>query len=376
MNMNISPLQKPSSPSSTVFSITTTSELENDFYAVIERLKLQRAIPQDSFAKDLPFFNITAVSKESQIKQLFEDASDPDLYKTLLKTMISLPIEAKSPELLSKRLSAMQVMNFAQIVLYKVLPCPEQDCPNCPREVAPGNQYKDYEYSCPFYHHERDRRRLVITPNIEDEFTYKANYLMDNKNGTLKEKHSLNYFESMFHPIYYKMFQCKRKYCNFSPFCPAFHTEDEKKTWDNMFANFVRKDRVLYVRDKQKYMDSNSSPCDHQQKLNFKAKSVTNSPNAYVSDFRSKTNRMNYNKLRNITTQMHQVETSDLCQALENKSEWRSDMKTEPQSASTWDHNSKMKQQKKNHENKKKIAMQNLRGFEKFEPKEAVDRIC
>lgn len=375
MNMT-SPLQQPTSPCSAVSSTTSTPEVETGFYAVIDRLKSQRAIPQDSFAKDLPFFNIAAVSKESQIKQLFEDSSDPDLYKTLLKNMISLPVEAKSPELLAKRLSAMQVMSFAQIVLYKTLPCPEQDCPNCPREVAPSNQYKDYEYSCPFYHHEKDRRRLVITSKIEDEFTYKANYLMNSKNQAEKEKHSLNYFESMYHPLYYKMFQCNRKYCNFSPFCPAFHSEEERKTWDNLFANFIRKDRVSYVRDKQKYMDSNGNHCENQ-KPSYKAKSVTNSPNTYVSDFRSQTNKMNYNKLRNITTQMHQGENSDLWQAVENKNGWRSEIKTEPQSASTWEHNNKKKQQQQNNQNKKKIAMQNLKSFEKFEVKESTaDRVC
>mmetsp|Transcript_28531 Transcript_28531/g.25411 ORF Transcript_28531/g.25411 Transcript_28531/m.25411 type:complete len:117 (-) Transcript_28531:1272-1622(-) len=59
----------------------------------------------------------------------------------------------------------------------------------------------------------------------------------------------------MFHPLYYKMFKCKREYCNASAFCPFFHSEEEKKHWDNAFSQFIKKDRVSYVKDKQKYFD-------------------------------------------------------------------------------------------------------------------------
>jgi len=231
---------------------------DDQFYAIIQRLKNQKALPHDSFIKELPFFNFSSISKESQIKELFQETSDPNIYKSLIRNIMTLSDERNS-DLLTKRLSAMQVMGFGQIILYKVLPCCEKDCPNGPREVAPRNQYKDYEYSCPFYHHDKDKRRIAISPKIEDEFVYKANYLADSKNGEEKEKHSLNYFESMYHPLYYKMFKCKREYCNFSQFCPFFHSEEEKKTWDNTFSNFIRKDRVSYVKDKQKYYESSSN---------------------------------------------------------------------------------------------------------------------
>jgi len=231
---------------------------EDYFYGIIDRLKIQKALPRDSFTRDMPFFNLASLSKESQVKELFQDVSDPNIYKSLIKNIISLP-EEKSPELLSKRLSAMQVLGFAQIILYKVLPCPEENCPNKPREVATHNQYKDYEYECPFYHHDKDRRRLVLTPNIEEEFTYKANYSEDKKNFGEKSKCARNYFESMFHPLYYKMFRCKREYCNFSQCCPFYHSEDEKKSWDCVFSNFIRKDRISYVKDKQKYYEQGGS---------------------------------------------------------------------------------------------------------------------
>jgi len=95
----------------------------------------------------------------------------------------------------------------------------------------------------------------VITPNIGEEFVYKANYFEEGKRSSDKDKYSQNYFESIFHPLYYKMFRCKREYCNFSQLCPFYHSEDEKKTWDRTFSNYIRKDRISYVKDKQKYYE-------------------------------------------------------------------------------------------------------------------------
>jgi len=146
-------------------------------------------------------------------------------------------------------------MTFAQIVLYKTLPCPDDTCRNRPREIATHNQYKDCEYECPFYHHDRDCRRIVITSSVEEEFVYKANYYEEGKRHADKDKYSQNYFESMFHPLYYKMFKCKREFCDESYFCPFFHNEDEKKSWDRSFADSIKKDRISYVKDKQKYYE-------------------------------------------------------------------------------------------------------------------------
>jgi hypothetical protein len=184
----------------------------------------------------------------------------------------------------------MQVMSFAQLVLYKVLPCPDVNCHNRPREIATHNQYKDYEYQCPFYHHDRDRRRLVIAANIGEEFVYKANYYEEGKRNAEKLKHSQNYFESMFHPLYYKMFRCKRDYCNFSQLCPFYHSEEEKKTWDRTFSNYIRKDRISYVKDKQKYYEK-----DNKKKQNVQDEKST-------SYGKSDRNRKVFNRRNNNNT--------------------------------------------------------------------------
>jgi hypothetical protein len=256
---------------STCFDHVVTDE---EFYSVIERLKIQGALPRDSFAKEIPFFTFRNITKESQIMELFQDSSDPHTYKNILRNIIASPEEASANEMITKRLSVMQVMSFAQIVLYKVLPCQDVNCPNQAREIATHNQYKDYEYQCPFYHHDRDRRRLVIAPKIDEEFVYKANYFEEGKRSSEKLKYSGNYFESMFHPLYYKMFRCKREYCNFSQLCPFYHTEEEKKTWDKTFSNYIRKDRITYVKDKQKYYEKH----DNKKKfVNQEEKSSTSS---------------------------------------------------------------------------------------------------
>jgi len=86
-------------------------------------------------------------------------------------------------------------------------------------------------------------RRIVITSTIEEEFVYKANYFEEGKkrNGD-KDKYSQNYFESMFHPLYYKMFKCKREFCkNNCLFCPFYHDEEEKNLGIMLLLNIYKK---------------------------------------------------------------------------------------------------------------------------------------
>jgi len=231
---------------------------QDNFYVFIELLKKQKALPQDCFIQDLPFFKFNPISKESQVLELFNSSNNQELYQELLKDIISVPQEDQLPGSSSSSTPS-QMMTFAQLCLYKVLPCSNLRCQNKPREIVTHNQYKDSEYECPFYHHERDRRRIVLNPNQEEEFIYKANYYEEGRNNDIKENYSQNYFESMFHPLYYKMFRCKREYCNKSHFCPFYHHEQEKKIWDDTFITFLKKGRITYVKDKQKYYESTSN---------------------------------------------------------------------------------------------------------------------
>jgi len=84
---------------------------------------------------------------------------------------------------------------------------------------------------------------------VEDEFLYKANY-DKTKCDPFPDKFSQNYFESMFHPIYYKLFLCKRNLCEKSEFCPFYHTKDEMQAWDGSFMHYIQKSRDVYTKDK------------------------------------------------------------------------------------------------------------------------------
>jgi len=251
-----------------------TDSSDQEFYEVIEFFKTQNVLPHDSFVRTLPFFNFPEISKESQIKELFESSFDAIQSRVLLQNANLMHDNAE--ETFSCALTNSPVMSFAQVALYKVLPCPYKACPRYPREIATHNQYTDPEYECPFYHHERDRRRLVMTSNMEEEFVYKANYYEEKRRFGDKDKYSQNYFESMFHPLYYKMFKCKRHYCNSSKFCPFFHHEDEKRAWDNSFRKFVKKDRGSYVKDKQKYYEGQAHNSQAPEQRTFKNESIEN----------------------------------------------------------------------------------------------------
>jgi len=253
--MNISPQLSATTP--------TTPDILNDdvFYNIIERLKSQNALSAEDFASD-------DLSKEAQVQDLYKTLNNADLH-TMLKKMIE-SADAENADVIKKRLSASQVMSFAQIILYKVLPCSKEECMGRPRETVIQNQYKDYEYECPFYHHEKDQRRMVITAKLTDEFVFKANY-SENKTED-SSKCSQNHFESVFHPLYYKLFKCKREHCNVSVHCPFYHTEEEKKTWDRSFSNYIRKDRISYVKEKQKYYENankNGAGSQNPYKTNF-----------------------------------------------------------------------------------------------------------
>ena len=219
----------------------------NEFYfAIFKRLVKQRALDQSILGTEKKEVNLKFLQKATEI-----------VFNTLRIEKISGEFSLKefvdSSEQLQKNINSIknsplpQIMSFPMIILYKTLPCPKgQQCKGKPREIAPYNQYSDEELSCAFYHHHKDRRRIAITHNIHDEFLYKANY--DRKKEILNNaKYSRNYFESIYHPIYYKLFKCKRVGCNKSYYCPFNHNNAEKILWDEVFQIYFLKKREMYT---------------------------------------------------------------------------------------------------------------------------------
>jgi len=258
---------------------------DEQFYHFIECLKSQKALPNDSFVQFLPFFNLQGITKEEQVMELFNQFYDQESYNALLKQISHDTPTTTTPT------EETNMMTFAQICLYKVLPCFNPRCVKRPREIVTHNQYKDHEYECPFYHHERDRRRIIINSAFDDEFAYKANYFEERRSNAEKDKYSQNYFESMFHPLYYKMFRCKRALCNECKFCPFYHNEQEKKAWDRTFGDFMQKDRITYVKDKQRYYESTNNMSSEHQEVKSTGSTGSQSPKSSSATQQKKNKR-------------------------------------------------------------------------------------
>ena len=152
--------------------------------------------------------------------------------------------------LLEKRLAEKVVMNMKQLLSYKTMPCiTGKECKNCPRKIVDKNDFKDNELDCYFYHHEKDQRRFVLRGTKQEEFSYSGNFC-GKKEKNEKGLSSVNFFESLFHPLYYKNFHCVRENCQESVFCPYFHSKQEKVVWDYSFMEYFGKDRNAFTKKK------------------------------------------------------------------------------------------------------------------------------
>mmetsp|Transcript_2288 Transcript_2288/g.2016 ORF Transcript_2288/g.2016 Transcript_2288/m.2016 type:complete len:174 (-) Transcript_2288:212-733(-) len=145
-------------------------------------------------------------------------------------------VDFEENRLLEKRLASKTVFSFIHLVFFKTLPCPKGTfCKNCPRKIVHKNDFLDVEMDCFFYHHEKDHRRLVLN-EIGKEFRYAGNFADSRRlQGSNKLDFSLNFFESLFHPLYYKNFSCVRTKCEKSVFCPYHHSPEEKNLWNTYF---------------------------------------------------------------------------------------------------------------------------------------------
>jgi len=81
--------------------------------------------------------------------------------------------------ILSRHVDSMAVMDSRELLIYKVLPCPfGERCPKRPAEIVSHNEYMDKYLECPFYHHNKDRRRICreCSNDQQEDFIYKAIY--------------------------------------------------------------------------------------------------------------------------------------------------------------------------------------------------------
>ena len=154
---------------------------------------------------------------------------------------------SEDTKVIEKKLSKKVVLAMIHILFYKTLPCTKgNQCKHFPRKIVHKNDFLDIELDCYFYHHEKDRRRHVLNDG-EKEFKYAGNFGCGKK-ACGKSVYSLNFFESLYHPLYYKNFRCVRTKCEESVLCPYNHSSEEKNIWATTFKNFFEKDREIFTK--------------------------------------------------------------------------------------------------------------------------------
>lgn len=165
-------------------------------------------------------------------------------------------IHLMTPQMLNlyqKKFIQVQSMNWIQLLCYKVIVCPNgKECRSYREQKMLHNQFYDFELECPYFHDVKDRRRIVLPSKPDEEFKYKGKYQEVTGEENLEDSFSHNYFESVFHPLFYKFFECKRLQCRGSIFCPMKHSEEERVAWEEEFSLCWKKDRSIYYPKKKK----------------------------------------------------------------------------------------------------------------------------
>jgi len=143
-------------------------------------------------------------------------------------------------------------LSFKSLLEYKTFPCEKPECSHYPRTTVANNQYLENELRCPGWHHVKDQRRPPIKnlQTFTGEFEYQANYFKEGRCPLSKDRYSQNFFESLYHPLYYKQFACKRDHCDQSEYCPYFHSEREKIEWEVIFEQSLKVNRQAFLSTK------------------------------------------------------------------------------------------------------------------------------
>lgn len=216
---------------------------------------MQNQSNEDSFKKMFPFFdNVRTVSKITEYRPPETGSSTQ-----LLTPSTQLP-------------STSSKLTFKELLEYKTFHCDNQACPHNPRTTVANNQYLETELECHGFHHTKDFRRAPIKDlaTFTGEFEYQANYFKDGRCTLPKDKYSHNFFESLYHPLYYKQFACKRSYCDQTKYCPYFHSEREKTEWELLFEQNLKVNRKVFLSTKTRHTQDSGyktpgSPSDESE---------------------------------------------------------------------------------------------------------------
>jgi hypothetical protein len=203
-------------------------------------------------------------------------------------------------QLYQKKFTQIQTMNWIQLLCYKTVACPNgKTCRSFREQKMLHNQFYDFELECPFFHDKKDKRRIILPEKPQEEFMYKGKYQEGVNEESMDASFSHNYFESVFHPLFYKFFDCKRVQCRGSIHCPMKHTEEERIAWEEEFSLNWRKDRSIYYPKKKNYSDGSDTSIEekhHGKKQHQKQKGHKKHNNNFTQQ--TKKNTSNYDDYR------------------------------------------------------------------------------
>ena len=207
-------------------------------------------------------------------------------------------------KLYQKKCVQVQTMNWIQLLCYKAVECPNiKHCRSFREQKMLHNQFYDFELECPFYHDKKDRRRIIFPEEPQEEFMYKGKYQEGISEENMNPGYSHNYFESVYHPLFYKFFDCKRVQCRGSIYCPMKHADEERIAWEEEFSMNWRKDRSIYYPKKKKgtwELSDNNSQEDRMSRANKNRSNAQKSRKGYnnsSSGYNNNNNQNGYNKL-------------------------------------------------------------------------------
>ena len=148
---------------------------------------------------------------------------------------------------------AASMLTIEELLKYKLFKCPNAECPYRPSKEK-TEKFKNKDLICPFWHFDYDKRREVIQQTVlssPQPTGVKTEYhakMCEKKGCRFKEKcfFSHNFFESYYHPLYYKKFSCEEnlgKECDKNKYCPYVHKKEEEDCWTEILKARVGIDR-------------------------------------------------------------------------------------------------------------------------------------
>ena len=191
---------------------------------------------------------VQAILPPQQLKTNLEDLNSFSNQSNIIKNPYKKENQQNSGPSQSIQLQIQDsLMSLEDLLQYKTKPCKNNECPYKPTK-SKNEKFKNKDFKCTYFHFAWDQRREL---SYQDEhFNYHAKVCDKLISCKYKGKcfFGHNFFESYFHPLYYKKFSCQQNLqndCDKSKFCPYIHNKEEEAKWDAELNKKFNIDRSL-----------------------------------------------------------------------------------------------------------------------------------